>query len=640
MDSGRKIYLEDKPRKEALEECLRHFEPNRRTETIPVTEALGRVTAKAVYAKKSMPHYHASAMDGIAVVAEKTSDAHESNPLQLREGEDFVYVDTGNAIPSPFNAVIMIEDINEVDEHTVEIIEPATPWQRIRPIGEDITFGEMLFPEGHRLRPVDLGVLLASGMTTVEVVEKPIVHIIPSGNEIVHALDATEKPGEIIEFNGTIFAGLIEEWGGNPQIQPIVPDDPEKIKNSLLKSAEEADIIVINAGSSAGSRDYTVRVLEQIGEVYTHGIGTRPGKPVSIGKVKNTIVVGVPGYPVSAFLVMDWFVKPLISKYLHVPEPMREKIEVVAGRRIVSSMGSEDFIRVNIGKVNGKFIANPLTRSASVTMSLTKADGIIVIPENQLGIEQGETIEAELLKPRDEIEAAVLFSGSHDLCIDILSNYMKKNNPLSKITASHTGSMAGITAIKRGEAHVAGIHLLDPETGEYNVPYVKRFFKDDEVVIVPFLKRMQGWIVPKGNPHGIKSVEDLTKKNIHYVNRQRGAGTRILLDYLLSKNNINPEEIEGYEREMYTHLSVAAEVKINNNNVGMGIYSAALAMDLDFVPVAEESYDLLMSKEFFESEKGKHLLETIQNPQFKEEVHALGGYKVCDDIEPIWVNKN
>lgn len=638
MDSGRKIYLEDKPRKEAVDECLANFQIERESEIVPVSETQGRVTAKAIYAVKSMPHYHASAMDGIAVVAESTTDAHESNPIHLEENVDFVYVDTGNAIPSPYNAVIMIEDVNQIDDHTLEIIEPATPWQRIRPIGEDITFGEMLFPAGHRLRPVDMGALLASSITEVEVVKKPKVHIIPSGNEIVHVNDASQEPGEIIEFNGTIFSGLVTEWGGSAEIQPIVPDQPEKIRQALLDSADKADIIVINAGSSAGSRDYTVRVLEEIGEVFTHGIATRPGKPVSVGKVKDTIVVGVPGYPVSAFLVMDWFLKPLISKYLGVPVPEREKVEVVAGRRIVSAMGSEDFIRVNIGNVDGTFIANPLTRSASVTMSLVKADGIVVIPEDTLGVEQGDRIVAELFKPREELEAAVLFAGSHDLCIDILSNHMKKNDSRSKITASHTGSMAGITAIKRGEAHIAGIHLLEPETGEYNVPYVKRFFKDEKVVILPFLKRMQGWIVPKGNPQGIEDVKDLTKNDIQFINRQRGAGTRILLDYLLSKDKINMNEINGYDREMYTHLSVAAEVKMDKNNVGMGIYSAALAMDLDFVPVAEESYGLLMTKDFYESSKGQHLLTVIRHKDFQDEVHKLGGYKVTDDEAPIWIN--
>ncbi|MDQ0254883.1 putative molybdopterin biosynthesis protein [Evansella vedderi] len=634
----RKIYLEDKPRDIALKECLEHFEVNRVTEEVRVSEALGRITAQPIYANRSMPHYHASAMDGIAVRAEMTIDAHENNPVHLHEGTEFVYVDTGNAIPPEYDAVIMIEDINIVSEGVIEIIAPATPWQRIRPIGEDITYGEMLLPQGHELRPVDMGALLAAGMKAVPVIKQPLVHIIPSGNEIV-PVEENIQPGKIIEFNGTIFSGLVTEWGGQPEIQPIVKDEPEAIKEALLKSSEAADVVIINAGSSAGSKDYTASVIEEIGEVFTHGIATRPGKPVIIGKVNGTMVIGVPGYPVSAFLVMDWFVKPMLAYFLGIPVKERQKLPVIAGRRIVSNMGSEDFIRVNIGKVNGKYIANPLTRSSSVTMSLVKADGIVVIPPEHLGVEQGNLIEAELFRPVEEIESTILFSGSHDLCIDVLSTFLKEENHSSKITASHTGSMAGLMAIKRGEAHIAGVHLLDPETGEYNISYVERFLKDREVVLVPFLKRKQGWIVAKNNPLNIQLVTDLKEKGVTFVNRQRGAGTRILFDYLLSKEGVLPEEIIGYDREMFTHLAVSAEVNMHQDHAGMGIYSAAKAMNLDFVPVAEESYDLIMEKDFYESDKGKKLIEVMKNKRFKRTVEEFGGYEVCTDKDPVFFNQ-
>ncbi|UTR11474.1 molybdopterin biosynthesis protein [Evansella sp. LMS18] len=636
MSYKRTIYLEDKPRMQALEECLAQFSPERAVEKISVPDAAGRVTSEPVYAGRSMPHYHASAMDGIAVRAADTSEAHEHRPVHLEEGTDFEYVDTGNLIPTGYDAVIMIEDINEAGDGIVEIIAPATPWQRIRPIGEDITYGEMLLPQGHVIRPVDAGALLAAGITEVEVVKKPLVHIIPSGNEIVQASEPL-KAGKLIEFNGTIFAGLVAEWGGEGKIMPIAPDKPEAIRESLLRSAAEADIVVINAGSSAGSKDFTAKVIAEIGEVFTHGIATRPGKPVVIGKINGTIVVGVPGYPVSAFLVMDWFVKPLVSAYLGAPVPERPELTVTAGRRIVSNMGSEDFIRVNIGYVNGKYVAIPLTRSASVTMSLVKADGLVVIPPGHLGVEQGEEVTAQLFRNPRELEEAVLFSGSHDLCIDILSSLMKESSPLSQVTASHTGSMAGLMSIKRDEAHIAGIHLLDPDTGVYNISYVERFLKGKEVVLLPFLKRQQGWIVPKGNPLNIHKVSDLAGSEAVFVNRQRGAGTRVLFDHLLKKAEIDTAAIQGYGREMFTHLAVAAEVNMEQRNVGMGIYSAAKAFDLDFVPVAEESYDLIMTREFFESAKGRRIREILQSEQFRMQVEDLGGYRVTAEQEPVFL---
>ncbi len=632
----RKIYLEDKPRRQARDELLDAFTFDRQTEYIPAREALSRVTAEPIYARLSMPHYHASAMDGIAVRAEDTYDAHEQRPLLLKKDQQFQYVDTGNVIPGDFDAVIMIEDVQIIDEETVEIIVPATPWQHIRPIGEDLVNGEMLLPQGHRLRPVDLGALTAGGVFEVPVVKQPHVSIIPTGNELVQPKPEME-PGDIIEFNSAVFAGYVQEWGGEPFVENIVADRPELIREALQAACAEADIVIINAGSSAGSKDYTVHIIGELGEVMSHGVATRPGKPVVLGKIDGTIVIGLPGYPVSAYLAMEWFVRPLICKYLGIPEPKRDTLKAKLGRRIVSNMGSEDFVRMNIGYVDGVFTANPLTRAAGVTMSLVRADGLLVVPPNSLGLEQGETVEIELYKPVSAIEKSILFTGSHDLSIDVLSSLIRKKDEERQIISAHVGSMAGIMAIRKQEAHVAGIHLLHPESGTYNFPYVERYLKGHKAVILPFLKREQGWIVPKGNPLHINTIEDIASRGVHYVNRQRGAGTRILFDDMLKKAGLGPEQIQGYDREMFSHLSVAAEVKQQENVAGLGIYSAAKAMDLGFVPVAYESYDLLMSEDFLESEAGRMLMEVIRSDDFKAEVEKLGGYKIADE-EPVFID--
>ena len=630
---NRKIYLEDKPRLEARNEVLAAFDLPQEKEWIPTAGALGRITAEPVFANVSMPFYHASAMDGIAVNAEETYDAHEQRPLHLKKGDQFVYVDTGNAIPSSYNAVIMVENIHVIDEDTIEIIEPATPWQHIRPIGEDIVQEEMLFTQGHELRPADLGALLAAQVTEVLVVKKPLVTIIPTGNELVSAHTSLSS-GSIIEFNGTVFSSYIEGWGANPYLHPIVKDEPEKIKEALLKAVETSDIVVINAGSSAGSKDYTVHILEELGTVFTHGVATRPGKPVILGKIKDKIVVGVPGYPVSAYLALEWFVRPLVCKYLQIPEPQRPTLQVKLGRRIVSTMGAEDFVRMNIGYVDGQFVANPLTRAAGVTMSLVRADGLLIVPPDLLGYEQGDVVDVELLRPVEEIKNAIVFSGSHDLTIDLLSSQLKKQRNDMKIVSSHVGSMAGLMAIRKGEAHVAGIHLLDPETKEYNVSYVKKLLAGQDAVLYPFLKRTQGWMLPKGNPLEIENVSDLAVKGADFANRQKGAGTRILFDLLIKEAGLSPEQINGYDREMFSHLSVAAEVKGNENAAGLGIFPAARAMGLDFIPVADENYDLLMTKAFFESEKGIWLRTVIQSEAFKAEVAKIGGYAVVENPEP------
>lgn len=631
---SRKIYLEDKPRLEAKIQLLENFAPKREMEILKCSETLGRVTAKPIFATISMPHYHASAMDGIAVKAENTFAAHEQNPVHLQEHTDFKYVDTGNAIPPEFNAVIMIEHVVEMDDGVLEIIEPAAPWQHIRPIGEDVVQGEMLFPQGHRIRPADIGALLAAQISEIAVYKKPLVTIIPTGNELV-AHDENLSSGQIIEFNGTVMASFVKEWGGQAHLTDIVRDNPESIKEALLTAVEKSDLVVINAGSSAGSKDYTVHIIGELGEVFTHGVATRPGKPVILGKIKDTIVVGVPGYPVSAYLSLEWFVRPLVCEYLQIAEPKRERLQVKLGRRIVSSMGSEDFVRMNIGFVNGNYIANSLPRAAGVTMSYVRADGLLVVPADKLGYEQGDMVEIELLKPLEKISSSIVFNGSHDLTIDILSSHLKLENHQMEIISAHVGSMAGVMAIRKGEAHVAGIHLLDPETKEYNISYVKRFLADQDIVLLPFLRRTQGWFLPKGNPLGIHELTDLVEKKADFVNRQKGAGTRILFDMLLKEADIEAEQISGYDREMFSHLSVAAEVAGNEKAVGLGIYPAAKTMGLDFIPVADESYDLLMTKSFYESEKGQLLLSVMQSPDFIKQVEEIGGYKVVKDGQPV-----
>lgn len=632
---NRKVYLEDKPRQQAVTELLHAYTAEPKMEYIRVEDSLDRVTAEPVFAKSSMPHYHASAMDGIAVRAEYTYSAHEQHPLRLEIERDFVFVDTGSAVMSPFDAVIMIEHVEEIDENTVEIIEPAAPWQHIRPIGEDIVQEEMLYTQGHIIRPVDIGALLAARVQTIPVLKKPVVTIIPTGNELVPP-GADAGVGHLIEFNGTVFANYVEQWGGESHIHSIVPDNPNEIKNAILDATEHSEIVVINAGSSAGSKDYTVHILEELGEVFTHGVATRPGKPVILARVNNKIVVGIPGYPVSAYLSLEWFVRPLICKYLGIQEPTREKLTVKLGRRIVSTMGAEDFVRVNIGYIGGTYVATPLTRAAGVTMSLVKADALLIIPPHILGYEQGEMAEVELLKPVSEIQSSYIFNGSHDLTIDYLSSFLKRKDHFSKIVSTHTGSMAGMLAIKKGEAHVAGVHLLDAGTNEYNKPYVEKMLQGDDVVLLPFLKRKQGWIVPKGNPLKIHSIQDIVEQRAVYANRQKGAGTRILFDILMKDAGLNADSISGYTREFFSHLSVAAEVKMNERTVGLGVYSAAKAMGVDFVPVADENYDLLMKRDFFDSNHGQQLLRILNSSDFVNEVEKLGGYEVVRQPKPMF----
>lgn len=585
---------------------------------INVDDSLGRITYEAVFANVSSPSYNAAAMDGIAVVSKNTDNATENNPLTLELDKDFIYINTGNQIKEPYDAVIMIEDVIQKKDDNVQILQSAYPWQHIRQIGEDIVATEMILPSGHKIRPMDIGALISGGTETLKVYKQPRVGIIPTGSEIVEKVSEISD-GKIIDSNSKVFAAMIKEYGGIPYRYSPQIDDYEVLKAIVLKAVEENDMLLINAGSSAGTKDYTVKLIRELGEVVIHGVALKPGKPTILGIIKGKPVIGIPGYPVSAYMVVETFVRPLIGKFIGLEETEVELIKAQLSRRVVSSLKHKELIRLNLGLVNGRLIATPLSGGAGVSMSLVKADGIGIVPRNTEGMEAGEFIDVELLKPMTKIKNTLVSIGSHDLIMDVIGDMMN-------LTSSHVGSLGGIMAIKRGECHLAPTHLLDMETGEYNISYIRKYFHNQKMALIKGVQRQQGFIVQKGNPLNIKGFNDLLRDDIVYVNRQRGAGTRVLLDYHLQLENIDWKKIRGYQRELNTHMAVATAVKTGSTTTGLGVYSAAKAMDLDFVEVAFEDYDFLVPYESLEDERIKKFIDIIKSKEFKSILQSLGGY--------------
>ena len=617
-------------------------------ESIQVSNSLGRITAGAVIAKTSSPSYHAAAMDGYAVRFSETFGASETHPLRLRIGEQALYVDTGDPMPEGLNAVVMIEEVNKVrgeksevggrhattgisdSAEYIEIIEPATPWQHVRTIGEDIVATELILPENHKIRPMDIGALLAGGHTEITVRKKPLVAIIPTGDELVEPGSPLNK-GSIIEYNSRVLSGLAHEWGGEPVRFSIVPDDVTKLKEAIRKACSTADLVVVNAGSSAGSEDYTARAIQELGEVVIHGIGIKPGKPVILGIVEGKPVMGIPGYPVSAFITFHLFGCPLIHLWQGIEKKDPEKIRAKLSRQVASPLGQEEFVRVKVGVVGEKTIATPVSRGAGVIMSLVRADGIVRIPSLSEGAGAGAEVDVELFRPRDEIKDTIVCIGSHDNTLDILSNILKKRYPQLSFSSAHVGSMGGLIALKKGEAHMAGTHLLDEETGLYNVPFLRKLLPERKIVLVNLTYREQGFVVKKGNPKGIRGFEDLTRDGVVFINRQSGAGTRLLTDKHLRELRIESRRIRGYEREEYTHMGVASAVLSGIADTGLAILAAANALDLDFVPVAKERYDLAIPTDFVELEMVRRLLDIIRgDEEFRETVMGMGGYDLSD----------
>jgi putative molybdopterin biosynthesis protein len=628
---NRNFYLEDIPFEEAWERLQKALQRVKRwlpmpCEEVPLSEACGRITGEPVWARLSSPHYYASAMDGYALEAAKTVGATETEPLTLRLREEAHPVNTGDVLPRKTNSVVMIEQVQHVQGQRIEIRAPVAPWQHVRMMGEDIVATEMLLPANHRIRPVDVGAVAGCGHASVQVRRRPEVIIIPTGSELVQA-GQEPAPGQILEYNSLILRAQVLEAGGRPKVKDIVDDEPEKLRIGIEEAlTEAADLILVLSGASAGSKDHTASIVGELGELLVHGIAVRPGHPVIMGMLGETPVIGVPGYPVSATLTGELIVQRLLAQWLGIPaeNDYRPRVQAVMTTKMVSPTGDDDFVRVTLAEVGGRVMATPLKRGAGVITSLVRADGLVRIPRFSEGLDMGQEADVLLYCRPELVRRRVLALGSHDPMLDLLGQYLAEGFPGTSLASANVGSMGGLAALRRKAAHLATSHLLDEKTGEYNISYVGRYLPDESVQIITFAHREQGLIVGKGNPAGIGSIGDLPR--FRYVNRQRGAGTRVLLDFELRKRGIATDDIEGYSHEEFTHLAVAAAVASGVADCGMGIRRAAAALDLDFIPLCWERYDLVIPSRNLTHEGVQELLEVLRSSQFIRAVAQQSGY--------------
>ena len=638
------IYLHDIPLPQARSILQAALQVNGKLgvlgiEQIPLNElALGRVLSKPIWANISSPHYHAAAMDGYAVRSESTESASPTNPLDLTIDGQASYVDTGDVLPPWADAVIPVEDVEWVLENktgddsppnpfAIRIRAAVTPWSHVRPMGEDIVASQLVLPTGYTLRPVDLAAIAASGHASIEVARKPRVAILPTGSELV-PIGAPIKSGSIIEYNSVALAAQVTGWGAIASRYPITKDDFDQLCHRVEEAAGEHDLVLINAGSSAGSEDFSSKVVEKLGDLLVHGVAVRPGHPVILGmlgkKPHQIPIIGVPGYPVSAILTGEIFVEPLISQWLGRLATVPLTIKARLTRKVTSPAGDDDYMRLAVGRVGDQVLAAPLSRGAGVITSLVRADGITILPRGAQGLPAGSEVTVNLYRRPDEIEHTIFAIGSHDLTIDILAQYLSTKN--RRLTSSNVGSLGGLLALSRGEAHLAGSHLLDPDSGEYNIKYVRQVLPKIPVKIIVLVGRQQGLMVAKGNPKEIRSLKDLAREAVSYINRQSGAGTRVLLDYHLRLLGIPTAMVKGYHQEEFTHLAVAAAIASGRADCGLGIAAAAQALDLDFIPLYQERYDLIFPMRYYEDVLLEPLLELLKDADFKNSVASLPGY--------------
>src|SRR6202522_1735463 len=597
---------------------------------VAIGEAAGLVTAAPVWATRSSPPFDAAAMDGIAVRAADTLGASETTPVLLAPG-DYDVVDTGDPMPAGRDAVVMREHAHYVavrgDAAHAELRAAVPPYQHVRSIGEDVSAGELLLPEGHRLRAVDLAAAAASGATQVSVRRRPLVLILPTGDK-VRPIGTEPGPGEILDTNSLMLAAQARQAGWGARCLPIEPDDPERIAAVVTEAAPQCDLLIIIAGSSAGRDDYTAAGVSQTGTLAGHGRGGAPGHPVVLGVVGRTPVLGAPGYPVSAALTFDIFAEPLLSSLSGAPPRQRPRTPARLARKLASPLGMDDWVRVRLGVVGGTMVATPLPRGAGVLTSLVRADGLLVVPAGVEGHHAGSTVPVELLRGLDEISGTIVAIGSHHPVLHHPAPAPRSDDAMVTLASSNVGSLGGLVALRDGLCHIAGSHLLDPATGEYTVPYVDRVFgaAAAEVAIVRLVHREQGLLVAPGNPLGIAGIKDLTRPGLRYVNRQRGAGTRVLLDHELGKLGMDPGAIEGYPREEPTHLAVAAAIAVGRADAGLGVMAAAKPFGLGFVPVTTEPYDLVIAPGALDSPQLAPLWSLLRSDHFQSAVTDLGGY--------------
>ncbi len=636
-------------------------------ETIPLDEnALGRVTAEPIWAKVSSPNYHASAMDGFAVRAEDTEGAGPSSPITLLANSQSpnpqftnsqspnlpftTYLDTGDPLPDWANAVIPIENVESLDENdalTFDLRRPASiriraataPWTHVRPLGEDIVATQLVLPAGHTLRPADLGAVAASGHTDLAVARRPRVAILPTGTELV-PIGSELKRGDILEYNSLVLAAQIKAMGAEPTRFSITPDNFDAICARVQEAARDHHLILLNAGSSAGAEDFSAKVVEKLGTLLVHGVAVRPGHPVILGLINRQSedltpdtphlipILGVPGYPVSAALTVDIFAEPILAKWLGRRPLELPEVDAALTRKVTSPPGDDDFLRIVLGRVDGKLLAAPLARGAGVITSLVRADGYLVLPRGVQGAEAGQQVRVRLVRGQSDLDKTIFCIGSHDVILDLLAQFLAERD--RRFVSSNVGSQGGLIALQRGEAHLAGTHLLDPETGEYNLAALNQYLPNVPVRLVKFVNRQQGLMTRRGNPKGVKSLGDLTRPEVGFVNRQRGAGTRVLLDYHLSLMGIPVSQIRGYNQEEYTHLGVAAAVASGRADCGLGIPAAAQALNLDFVPLFQERYDLAVPLAHAQNPLLAPLFETLRDQKFQMAVSALPGYDVSE----------
>lgn len=607
------------------------------TESVPLDRALHRVLARNVAAAVDVPGFDRSNVDGFAVRAADTFGITEENPRCLALNPEILVpghapqvtvhpgtatpIATGGMVPRGADAVVMIEHTEWLetvgDGDQLEIRQAVAPGQFIAFASSDVARGETVLRAGQVLTSREIGVLAALGLTEVEVYRRPRVAIISTGDEII-APGEPLKPGAVYDSNGAILAAAVRELGGEAVPLGIVADD-EALLQQVLDQGLACDMVLLSGGTSKGAGDVSYRVVSRLENpgIVAHGVALKPGKPICLAITQGKPVVILPGFPTSAIFTFHEFVAPVLRRFAGLPLAHKETVPATLPIRVNSERGRTEYLLVSLVQSPSGLVAYPMGKGSGAVTAFSYADGFIAIPQHTEIVEAGSAVAVQLIGQKLE-PADLVFIGSHCVGLDYLLTELQRRGITAK--ALHVGSMGGLSAAKRGECDIAGIHLMNPQTGEYN-----RHGLTPDLVLREGYRRLQGIVFRRDDPRFAgRTLSEavataLRDAECTLVNRNAGSGTRILIDRLL-----DGKRPPGYGVQTKSHNAVAAAVAQQRADWGVAIDTVAGEYGLGFIPLQEEHYDFIIPRDRLERPAVRALLELLEEPEIRAALSRLG----------------
>jgi len=608
------------------------------TESVSLAQALNRVLAQAVVAEVDVPSFDRANVDGFAIQAADTFGISEEEPLQIQLNQEILApgvrptltvhrgtatpIATGGMVPRGADTVIMVEhtELLESADATTDLLEirrTVTPGQFISFAGTDVARGETVLRAGQVLTSREIGVLAAIGMAQVTVYRQPRVAIISTGNEII-APGEPLPSGAIYDSNGAIIAAAVEELGGKPIPLGAVGDDEQALQEVLAQGLQY-DMVILSGGTSKGAGDLSYHAVNRLPNpgIVVHGVALKPGKPICLAVTDGKPVIILPGFPTSAIFTFHEFVAPVIRRFAGLPPARRETVAATLPVRAHSERGRTEYLLVSLVQSDKGLAAYPLGKGSGAVTTFSYADGFIAIPQHTELLEAGESVNVQLIGQKLE-PADLVFIGSHCVGLDSLLGRLQARGITVKTLS--VGSMGGLIAAKRGECDIAGIHLMDPKTEQYN-----RHLLTDDLELIPGYRRLQGLVFReddarfKGKPLDQAVAAALNDTECTMVNRNAGSGTRILIDKLLGG-----QQPSGYGVQTKSHNAVAAAVVQHRADWGVAIDTVARQYGLGFIPMQEEHYDFVVPKKRLARPAVASFQELLEDPQVRAELSAIG----------------